>query len=125
MWNIISVSALGVVVLVTIAAVGKIEEIQRLMAAQSLFPEDKITANLSDMGGAFLTVPASRGDGPASDLHYRTLRPLPANLDNFIGDRRVTALLVMKGGTVMTKVLAPLIYASVGLMQDKQIVLAD
>ena len=31
----------------------------------------------------------------------------------------------MKGGTVMTKVLAPLIYASVGLMQDEQIVAAD
>ena len=49
--------------LCTIVAVLKREELQRLLAVQSLFSEDKITANLSDMGGAFLTVPASRGDG--------------------------------------------------------------
>ena len=111
--------------LFTIVAVLKREELQRLLAVQSLFSEDKITANLSDMGGAFLTVPASRGDGPVSEFPDGTPRTLPANLGNFIGDRRVTALLVMKGGTVMTKVLAPLIYASVGLMQDEQIVPAD
>ena len=101
MWNIISVSALCVVVLVTVAAVWKREELHRLMAVQSVFSEDKIAANLSNMGSAFLAFPVSRGDGPASDLHYSTLRILRANLGNFIGDRRVTALLVMKGEQIV------------------------
>ena len=66
--------------LCTIVAVLKREELQRLLAVQSLFSEDKITANLSDMGGAFLTLLVSRRDGLASDLYYRTPRTLPANL---------------------------------------------
>ena len=70
--------------LVTVAAVWKREELQRLMAAQSLFSEDKITANLSDMGGAFLTVPVSRGDGPVSEFPDGTPRTLPANLGTLL-----------------------------------------
>jgi CubicO group peptidase (beta-lactamase class C family) len=101
MWNTIGVSALALVLLVAIAAVWKREELQRLMAVQSLFSENKIAANFSNMGKAFLTIPVPRGDGPVSDLPDGTPRSLPAGLADFITDRSVTALIVMKSGSVI------------------------
>ncbi|MCK0122284.1 beta-lactamase family protein [Loktanella sp. F6476L] len=79
----------------------KYEEIGRLMAVQSLFSEDKITNNFSNMGAAFLTVPVSRGEGPVSELPTGSAATLPAEIDAFITDRNVTALLVLKNGQVV------------------------
>ena len=79
----------------------KYEEIGRLMAVQSLFSEDDITNNFSDMGAAFLTVPVSRGEGPVSELPAGSTATLPAEIDAFITDRNVTALLVLKDGQVV------------------------
>lgn len=79
----------------------KYEEIGRLMAVQSLFSEDDITNNFSDMGAAFLTVPVSRGEGPVSELPTGSTATLPAEIDAFITDRNVTALLVLKNGQVV------------------------
>lgn len=79
----------------------KYEEIGRLMAVQSLFSEDDITNNFSNMGAAFLTVPVSRGEGPVSELPTGSTATLPAEIDAFITDRNVTALLVLKDGQVV------------------------
>lgn len=79
----------------------KYEEIGRLMAVQSLFSEDDITNNFSNMGAAFLTVPVSRGEGPVSELPTGSTATLPAEIDTFITDRNVTALLVLKDGQVV------------------------
>ena len=101
MWKIIGRIVLALIVLIAALAVWKREELGRLMAVQSLFSEDKITANFSDMGAAFLTVPVPRGDGPVSPLPEGTAAPLPADLPTFITDRNVTALLVLKDGAVV------------------------
>lgn len=82
-------------------ALWKREEIGRLMAVQSLFSEDKITANFSNMGAAFLTTPVDRGNGPVSTLPTGTPVSLPSETDSFITERNVTALLVMKDGAVV------------------------
>lgn len=60
---------LGVVLLLVAAlALWKREEIARLMAVNSLFAEDRIVQNFSQMDRLFLTRPLSRGEGPVSPL---------------------------------------------------------
>ncbi len=78
----------------------KREEIQRLMAVNSLFSEDKIVDNFSNMDAAFLTVDLPRGDGPTWDLPYGAQFDLPEGADNWIADRAVTSLLVMQDGQI-------------------------
>ncbi len=78
----------------------KREEIQRLMAVNSLFSEDKIVHNFSHMEQAFLTVDLPRGDGPTWDLPYGTGFDLPEGTDQWIEDRAVTSLLVMQDGQI-------------------------
>ncbi|GAA6158797.1 serine hydrolase [Ruegeria sp. HU-ET01832] len=78
----------------------KREEIQRLMAVNSLFSEDKIVHNFSHMDQAFLTVDLPRGDGPTWDLPYGIGFDLPEGTDQWIEDRAVTSLLVMQDGQI-------------------------
>ena len=54
------------------------EEIMRLWAVNTLFDEDYIVANFSNMDAAFLTVPVPRGSGAASTLPTGTSAELPA-----------------------------------------------
>lgn len=92
---------LAVVAVIAAGCAWKYEDLSRLAAVQSLFSESRITANFSNMGSAFLTVPVSRGDGPVSDLTTGSPATLPATLDQFVVDRSVTALLVLKDGAVV------------------------
>jgi CubicO group peptidase (beta-lactamase class C family) len=79
----------------------KREEITRLMAVNSLFSEEKIVENFSNMDAAFLFAPVSRGDGPTVDLPYGPESTLSADVDTWIKDRAVTSLLVMKDGAIV------------------------
>lgn len=90
------------VALVAAAAVAiwKREEITRLMAVNSLFAEEKITRNFSHMDELFLTRPLPRGNGPVSPLPAGPAMILPAGAEQWIEERAVTALLVMKGGRI-------------------------
>ncbi|WP_170585347.1 serine hydrolase domain-containing protein [Ruegeria arenilitoris] len=78
----------------------KREEIQRLLAVNSLFSEEKIVQNFSHMDAAFLTVDLPRGNGPTWDLPYGAEFDLPAETQNWIEERAVTSLLVMQDGQV-------------------------
>lgn len=96
---------LGRILLALILAAGVIgiwkwEEINRLMAVNSLFSEDKIVGNFSNMDGAFLTAPLPRGTGPTSELTYGAAFELPEGADQWIKDRATTSLLVMKDGQI-------------------------
>ncbi|WP_347311476.1 serine hydrolase domain-containing protein [Defluviimonas sp. SAOS-178_SWC] len=97
--------ALRVVAVVVLAAavlgVWKREEIVRLMAVNSLFAEDKITANFSHMDRLFLTRPLSRGDRPVSSLPEGPALTLPEGAGGWIAARSVTALVVLKGGRLV------------------------
>ncbi len=92
-----------VVLIVVAAAVGlwKREEITRLLAVNSLFSEDKIVSNFSNMDEAFLYTSVARGDGATAELSYGPETTLPAAVDTWIEERDVTALVVLKDGEIV------------------------
>jgi CubicO group peptidase (beta-lactamase class C family) len=85
------------------AAVGlwKREEIVRLWSVNTLFHADRIVDNFSNMDRAFLTVPVHRGDGPVVDLPQGPALTLPEAAQDWIEDRAVTSLLVLKDGRIL------------------------
>ena len=92
----------GLILAVVLAALGlwKREQISRLMAVNSLFAEDRIVSNFSNMDDLFLTHQMSRGDGPISPLPEGARMALPTASDQWIRNRMVNALVVLKDGTV-------------------------
>ncbi|WP_170404948.1 serine hydrolase domain-containing protein [Ruegeria arenilitoris] len=78
----------------------KREEIQRLLAVNSLFSEEKIVQNFSHMDAAFLTVDLPRGNGSTWDLPYGAEFDLPAETPDWIEERAVTSLLVIQDGQI-------------------------
>ncbi len=89
---------LAVVLLAGGVAIVKREEILRLWAVNTLFAPDRIVANFSDMRGAFLWVPLAGEAGPP--LPRGTDTPLPPEAAGWIEERRVTALVVLRGGAI-------------------------
>jgi len=77
------------------------EQITRLLAVNSLFSEEKIVNNFSHMDAAFLTTPVSRGDGPTAELLYGPDAVLPPQVDAWVTERDVTALVVLKDGAIV------------------------
>ena len=95
---------LGLVVLALLlgaAALWKREEITRLLAVNSLFDAPRIVDNFSHMDRLFLTQPLSRGDGAVSPLPLGTAATLPPQVDRWIKDRAITALVVLKDGAIV------------------------
>lgn len=92
----------AVVLIVIAAALGwwKKEEIGRLLAVNSLFSEEKIVANFSNMDRAFLTHEMARGDGAVSPLPNGPKMTMPAEFNDWVKQRSVTALLVLKDGSI-------------------------
>ncbi|WP_037310865.1 serine hydrolase domain-containing protein [Ruegeria halocynthiae] len=91
---------LMLVLAAVVVGIWKREEIQRLMAVNSLFSEDKIVHNFSHMNEAFNTIDLPRGDGPTWELPYGPGFDLPQGTDTWIEDRAVTSLLVMQDGQI-------------------------
>ncbi|MEP5728391.1 MAG: serine hydrolase [Sulfitobacter sp.] len=92
---------LTLVLAAVVIGIWKREEIARLLAVRTLFSEDNIVHNFSNMSTAFLTVPVSRGDGPTSDLPYGPETTLPPEVDTWVTDRSVTALVVLKDAKIV------------------------
>ena len=90
------------VLAVVIVALGlwKREEITRLLAVNSLFSEEKIVGNFSNMEAAFETTPLARGTKAISPLPQGSEMILPAGTDQWIKDRAVTSLLILKDGQI-------------------------
>lgn len=89
----------GSVIALAIAAWKK-DEITRLLAVNSLFAEEKIVSNFSAMDRLFWTTPLDRGTGPVSPLPSGTLIGLPDGADQWLQDRAVTGLVVLKDGQI-------------------------
>jgi hypothetical protein len=79
----------------------KREEITRLLAVNSLFSEDRIVENFSHMDAAFLTAPVSRGMGPTTELAYGPAYEPPQAVNDWIAERDVTALVILKDGSLV------------------------
>ncbi len=91
---------LVIIVLIAVAAIWKRDEISRLLAVNSLFSEEKIVHNFSNMDQAFLTRPMSRGDSGPVPLPSGAPITLPEGAEDWISERAVTALVVLKDGAV-------------------------
>ena len=65
------------VIVAVVAGIWKREEITRLLAVNSLFTEEKIVGNFSNMNKAFLTRDVDRGSGPVSDIPQGETMQLP------------------------------------------------
>ena len=84
-----------------VVGIWKREQISRLLAVNSLFAQDTIVANFSNMGAAFLTRPVPRGDGPVSALPQGPEMTVPPEIQNWIANRAVTSLIVLKDGAIV------------------------
>ncbi|SEW00462.1 hypothetical protein SAMN05444851_0811 [Aliiroseovarius sediminilitoris] len=91
---------LVIVVLIAAAAIWKRDGINRLIAVNSLFSEEKIVHNFSNMDQAFLTRTMSRGGTEPAALPQGTPLTLPDGAEDWIAERSVTALVVLKNGAV-------------------------
>lgn len=94
---------LSLLLLLAIAALGlwKREEITRLMAVNTLFDADRIVHNFSHMDDLFRHSVMPRGpDGP-SPLPQGATWELPADVVQWVNDRAVTALVILKDGAVV------------------------
>ena len=98
-------AALGLLAVLAVVALAaglwKRDEIARLMAVNTLFDAERIVTNFSHMDRAFLTVPVPRGDGPVSPLPEGAPATLPPEVAQWIEDRAVTALVVLKDGGIV------------------------
>ncbi len=88
-------------VILAALAVWKREEITRLMAVNSLFAPDRIVQNFSHMDRLFLHRSLSRGDGPVSPLPPGSPAALPPEAVQWIADRSVTGLVMLKNGQLV------------------------
>ena len=91
---------LALVLAAVVVGLWKREELERLLAVNSLFSEERIVHNFSHMSDAFLTVDLPRGSGPTWELPYGPGFDLPEGTDQWIGERAVTSLLVMQKGQI-------------------------
>ena len=89
-----------ILILLSIMGVWKREELKRLMAVNSLFSKEKIIYNFSHMNEAFLNIPVSKGHVGISDLPFAEQINLPDEIHEWIKDRNVTSLVVLKDGQI-------------------------
>lgn len=92
---------LGVIAVAALAVgLWKKDEITRLMAVNSLFAEDKIVQNFSNMQDLFWTVELPRGTAAATPFATGPDLALPDGSSDWIDRRAVTGLVVLSGGTL-------------------------
>lgn len=89
------------VVVLAVAGVAKREELSRLMAVQTLFDEDRIVENFSNMEALFHKAQMSRGDGPVSPLPAGDALTLPAGTEDWMEVRHTTAMVVLSDGELV------------------------
>ncbi|EPX77123.1 serine hydrolase domain-containing protein [Litoreibacter arenae] len=89
------------VVVAVLAGLWKREELTRLMAVNSLFAPEKIVDNFSNMNKAFLWTELTLPNAAPSPLPKGPDATLPAQTQDWIETRDVTALVVLKDGQIV------------------------
>jgi CubicO group peptidase (beta-lactamase class C family) len=98
----VAIKGLGVLALVLAAlAFWKRDDITRLLAVNSLFEAENIVSNFSHMDELFFHRPLSRGTGPVSPLPEGAQVTLTAEAEQWIKDRSVTGLVILKDGQLV------------------------
>ncbi len=103
MWRFIRNTLLILVLIIAGLAIWKREQLTRLVAVNSLFSAEKIVNNFSHMDSMFLTRPVSRGSGDVSPLPQGPAMVLPDEIEPWITDRSLTALVVLKDGQIVAE----------------------
>lgn len=100
-WGIRALVAL----IIAAALIGfwKREEIARLLAVNSLFAEDRIISNFSNMSDAFLhrDIPNGTGTGTVSPLPKGANLAMPEAYEAWVNERTITSTLVLKDGQIV------------------------
>ena len=91
----------ALIIAVALVAFWKREEITRLLAVNSLFDENRIVSNFSNMDGAFLHREISKGSGSVSPLPVGATMDMPADFETWVTDRTITSTLVLKDGEIV------------------------
>lgn len=76
-------------------------EIKRLHAATTLFKPDRIVSNFRNMDSIFLHVEMPRGARPVSPLPQGAEITMPSAYEDWVNERVVTSVLVMKQGEMV------------------------
>ena len=92
---------LALITAVILVGLWKREEITRLLAVNSLFNENRIVSNFSNMEAAFLHKDIPRGNGPVSPLPEGTPMTMPDDYASWVSARAVTSVLVLKDGQIV------------------------
>ncbi|MDA8747135.1 beta-lactamase family protein [Litoreibacter sp.] len=95
--------SLALALIAVVLGIWKREQIIRLMAVNSLFTAEKIVENFSNMNNAFLWREMSRGDGPVTELPIGEKAVLSQDVADWVEQRDVTALVVLKDGQIVTE----------------------
>ncbi len=106
MKRILRYSVRGILVLLVVAAAlafWKRDEIRRLLAVNSLFRQEKIVNNFSHMDTMFLSRPLPIGSGPVSELAKGNPISLPDETTDWIRNRAVTGLVILKDGKIVAE----------------------
>ncbi|MEO9819748.1 MAG: serine hydrolase [Paracoccaceae bacterium] len=88
-------------IVVAAVAIWKRDELQRLMAVNSLFDADRIVHNFSHMNDAFLNVNVARGEAPIAPLTNGDSTSIPIGYDAWVKSRNITSFLVLHDGQVV------------------------
>lgn len=91
---------LALMLAAAVVGVAKREELTRLMAVNSLFAPDRIVANFSNMDRAFLHVPLTQ-QSVSAPLPQGPAMTLPGGLTDWMSERRVTSLVVLRDGALV------------------------
>lgn len=94
-------AGLALIIAALLVGFWKREEITRLMAVNSLFDEDRIISNFSNMDAAFLHRVIPKGDAPVSPLPQGEMLEMPDGYDAWVQARTVTSAIVLKNGAVV------------------------
>ena len=98
-WGLRVVLALAVAAVV--AGIWKRDQVKQLLAVNSLFSAEKIVNSFSSMDTLFTTVPVPRGNDAVVPLPIGAPATMPDGVAQWIADRDVTALVVLKDGTLV------------------------
>ena len=90
--------ALALVLAAAVVGFWKRDDIRRLLAVNSLFEAENITHNFSHMDDLFFNADVPRGTDQISPLVAGPLFDLPPEVESWIADRSVTALVILQDG---------------------------
>ena len=100
MWRRVLIALAVLALVLAGAGLTKRDDIARLMAVNTLFDEDRIVANFSGMDALFHAAPMPLPMSEPSPLPRGAPAALPDGAAEWIAERHVTALVVLKDGAV-------------------------